>query len=95
MQKTGVPISTSYDILLHKEVPFEGRDVIAAYLGGKILPLPKKLAFAAGSKHAHSKSKMADGRHFENSLNRHNSAMVPSIFTEFAKMTHFGRLHRL
>jgi len=35
---------------------------------------------------------MADGRHFENSLNRHNSATIPSIFTKFGKMTHFGRL---
>jgi len=36
---------------------------------------------------------MADGRHFEKSLNRHNSATVPSIFTKFGKMMHFGRLY--
>jgi len=36
---------------------------------------------------------MADDRHFKKSLNRHNSAMFPSIFTKFDKMTHFGRLY--
>jgi len=49
------------------------------------------------SKSAQNKSKMADGRHFEKSLNRRNSAMVTSIFTitKFGKMTHVGRLVRL
>jgi len=30
---------------------------------------------------------------FEKSLNRHNSASVPSIFTKFGKMMHFGRIY--
>ena len=40
--KTSGPIltiCTSYDVPLHKEVPFGGRDVSAPHLGGKI---PKK-----------------------------------------------------
>jgi len=38
---------------------------------------------------------MADSRHFEILLNRHNSATVPSIFTKYGKMTqsHFGHLY--
>ena len=39
--KTSGPIltiCTSYDVPLHKEVPFGGRDVSAPHLGGKIPP---------------------------------------------------------
>jgi len=38
------------------------------------------------------KSKMADGRHFEKSLNRHNSATVGRIAMKFGTMRHFDRL---
>jgi len=36
---------------------------------------------------------MVDGGHFEKSLNRYNSAAVPSTFPKFGKMTHFGSLY--
>jgi len=35
---------------------------------------------------------MADGRHFEKLLNRHNSAMVQRIAMKFCTMTHFNPL---
>jgi len=36
---------------------------------------------------------MVNDRHFEKSLNRHNSVMVLPIFTKFDKITHSGRLY--
>jgi len=37
------------------------------------------------------KSKMADGRHIEKPLNRHNSATVQRMAMKFGIMTHFNR----
>jgi len=36
---------------------------------------------------------MADGCYFEKSLDRHYSATVPLIFTNFGMMAHFGHLY--
>jgi len=40
-------------------------------------------------------SKMVDGRHFEKSLNRHNSATVGWIGMKFGTLTHFDHLNLL